>query len=99
MLFREIHNDELERYDDFIKSNPYGDLLQSPAWSKVKKDGWDIHFMVIEEKNEILAAITVMIRRIPYIRKNLLYIPRGPILKDPLNELFAMFYEIDKQDN
>ncbi|QNO16133.1 peptidoglycan bridge formation glycyltransferase FemA/FemB family protein [Alkalicella caledoniensis] len=82
MRLREIQTSELSKYDDFNRNNPNGHLLQSPAWANVKKNEWESHFLVIEEGEEIVGCLSAMIRSIPYIKKKILYIPRGPIFKD-----------------
>lgn len=91
MRLVEIKEREIEQYDRFIRNSKNGDILQSPMWAKIK-DAWQSYFLAIMEKDEILAVSTVMIRSIPYINRNFMYIPRGPVFNDYNNSQMWDFF-------
>ncbi|NLY38944.1 MAG: peptidoglycan bridge formation glycyltransferase FemA/FemB family protein [Firmicutes bacterium] len=83
MHFRLIAENESARLDDFLRSTPNGHIFQSYCWGEVKKTEWQPLRLIGEtESGEIVAAATVLKRRIPALRKSFFYLPRGPILKD-----------------
>lgn len=70
-------NEDLKRYEEFVKNSPYGTFYQDPAWSKVKNN-WTHDFVYIEENKQIIAAMSVLGIK----NKNgkyFLYAPRGPV--------------------
>lgn len=92
MKMRKVTNDEIKMYDEFISTTSNGHILQSPAWASVKSGDWDSEFLVFENNEGIVGSSTAMIRKIPYINKNILYVPRGPIFLDYNNkELWEAF--------
>lgn len=84
---------ELERYKQFVFNSPYRSFSQDVAWSAVKDD-WKNEYVYIEKNNEIVAAMSILIKTIPG-GFSLLYAPRGPVcdfnnielVKELLNEV------------
>ncbi|MDK2821162.1 MAG: hypothetical protein PWP31_1127 [Clostridia bacterium] len=78
---RLIGPDEEKRFDAFIASHPKGHFLQSYGWGEVKATtGWKPFRLVLEDRNRIIAAVSLLKRQIPYIGKSILYAPRGPVV-------------------
>lgn len=69
--------EDLERYDEFVKSSPYGRFLQYPSWSNVKAN-WSHDFVYIEQNKQIIAAMSVLGIKNKN-GKTFLYAPRGPV--------------------
>jgi len=69
--------EEIERYTDFVSSHPNKSLLQDISWALVKSE-WKSEYVYIERDNEIVAAMSILIRSIPG-GYTLFYAPRGPI--------------------
>lgn len=78
---RLIETGARERYDAFVASHPKGHILQSFAWGAVKEaTGWRPWRLVVEEGDRIVAAVLLLERSVPFIRRTLFYAPRGPVL-------------------
>ncbi|MBO8128191.1 MAG: peptidoglycan bridge formation glycyltransferase FemA/FemB family protein [Peptococcaceae bacterium] len=81
MKTRLISEHERERFNNFIQRHPKGHVLQSYEWGEVKSaTGWKPYRMVLESKNNIVAAVSVLERRLPFINKPIFYSPRGPVV-------------------
>jgi len=87
---RLIEADEEKRFDEFIGSHPKGHFLQSFGWGEVKAStGWQPLRLVLEEHGDIVAAVSLLKRRLPYIKKSIIYAPRGPVVDFYNKELFT----------
>lgn len=69
----------LAEYEDFIASSPYGSMLQSIHWAKVKNN-WTPHYVYLrdQETQKITAAMSVLEVRNPN-GYAFFYAPRGPV--------------------
>lgn len=70
-------NEELEKYRQFLRDNPYAKFMQDPKWAKIKKN-WTQDLVYVEVNKQIVAAMSV----IGIKNKNgsyFLYAPRGPV--------------------
>lgn len=48
------------RYEEFIASSPYGHVMQSVNWAKVK-DNWDSDYVYLQdEAGNITAALSIL---------------------------------------
>lgn len=80
MNVRQIGPEERERFDEFCARGPKSHILQSYEWGEVKRyTGWEPIRLVLEDGDEIVAALTVLKRRIPGLGRAIFYAPRGPI--------------------
>jgi len=78
---RLIGPEEEKRFDTFISNHPKGHFLQSYSWGEVKAaTGWQPLRLVVEVGGNIIAAASLLKRRLPYIGKSILYAPRGPVV-------------------
>lgn len=66
------------RYDDFVRSHPLRALTQDLRWGVVKDD-WGQEAVYLEEDGAIVAAMTLLVRRLPG-GFSVLYAPRGPLV-------------------
>lgn len=73
----------LEKYNNFVKTSPYGHFQQDLRWADLKS-AWDSVYFYIEEEGEIRAALSVIYIRDKKAGKNFFYGPRGPVC-DPNN--------------
>lgn len=69
---------ERNRYETFIKTYEGASLMQSLCWGKVKFN-WEQEGVYLEENGEIVAAMTVLVEKVPRINSYLMYAPRGPV--------------------
>lgn len=68
----------VERYGRFVRAHPHRAVTQDLAWGKVKHE-WGQQAVYLERDGEIVAAMTILVRRLPFGR-SLLYAPRGPLV-------------------
>lgn len=68
-------------WDAFMAGHPFGHLMQSRAWARVRQEtGWEAIYVSLEEQDRIRAAALCLRRAIPGTPMGLLYLPRGPVL-------------------
>lgn len=91
---RLLGEDEKERFNAFTAGGPKGHILQSWEWGDVKAGtGWIPLRLVVEEEGEVVAAISLLERKIPLINKKIFYAPRGPVLDYSNRQLFDFLLE------
>lgn len=87
---------KVEEYDYFIKTSPYGHMMQSRSWSKVKNN-WKHDYVYTEDENgKIDGALSIL--SVKNDGENaFLYAPRGPVC-DPsdVNQIDALISEAKK---
>lgn len=66
----------VERYNAFVRQSAYATATQDINWAIVKK-GWDSKQVYIEEQGEIVAAMSIVIKKMAGF--SMLYAPRGPV--------------------
>lgn len=80
MQARLIKPEERDYFNNFIAGVPKGHILQSYEWGELKaKTGWQPLRLIVEEDNKPIAAISILKREIPGIKKSIFYAPRGPV--------------------
>ncbi len=91
-----LGDDDRERYDEFVAACEYGNFLQSWEWGELKATtGWVPYRIAVEEEGRICAAVQILSRPVPGMRKCLFYSPRGPLYDLRRPELFeAILAEI-----
>lgn len=62
-------------HDQYIISSPLSHLLQSHKWHQIK-DNWGSELIGFFEDDQLVASVSVLIRRLP-LGFTMLYIPRG----------------------
>lgn len=80
-----------EKYELFVQSHPKGHFMQSPQWANVKSN-WKNEIIAIEDDSgNIKGAMSILIRKIPFLNYTIMYSPRGPVCDvhdfDTLNAL------------
>ncbi len=82
-MIKELNNQEL---DNFISGQKYSQFLQSSAWNKFQKDMgnkiWQIGYI---EKDEILAIASITQKKL-FLNYSYLYLARGPIIADQVQD-------------
>ncbi len=80
---------EKDRFNGFVSQGAKSHILQSYQWGEVKAGtGWVPLRLVVEDQGEIVAAATILERRVPIIGKKIFYAPRGPVLDYSNRQLF-----------
>ncbi len=91
---RLINEDERDKFNAFVAAAPKGHILQSFEWGEVKAaTGWVPLRLVAEDSGTIVAAVSLLERKVPIISKNIFYAPRGPVLDYGNTELFDYLLE------
>ena len=72
-------------FEKFISTHPQGGFMQSLRWANVKI-GWGFEALVSRDpQGNIKGAMLVLMKRVPFLGKSLLYAPRGPVC-DPYDK-------------
>ena len=92
MDYREIKEQDRQRFNDFIARFYTGDLLQSFEWGELKsRSGWKPVRVMAEQHGQIIAAASLLKRAIPKTGRCIMYAPRGPVLDTRNSELVSEF--------
>ena len=68
-----------KKLEEFLQSHPKSHFMQSFEWTKVKAN-WKHEFVVAyDDKDNIVGAMMVLIRKVPGLPYTLMYAPRGPV--------------------
>lgn len=70
-------------WDAFVSARSSGHFMQSSGWGKLKEiaGGWGRIFFAAIENNEMRGASLVLSRRLPGSKKEIYYLPRGPVFE------------------
>lgn len=66
-------------YDQFVEQSPYGNLLQSRAWARVKTN-WDAAFLYLRRSGVIVASLSLLSIYDQKVGQRFFYVPRGPVV-------------------
>ena len=104
MKINNLSQSELIEVQDFLKTNPKSHFMQSLEWANVKKE-WIPEILIVRHKksNKITGCMIVLIRKLPVIKQNMMYAPRGftcnPHDKETLLELTIKVKELAQKYN
>lgn len=102
MNINDLSEKELKEVQEFLESNPKSHFMQSIEWTRVKPE-WKSEFLIVrnQKSNKITGCMSVLIRKIPGIGRNMMYAPRGftcdPHDKETLLELTNQVKELAKK--
>ncbi len=96
-----INKNNLGEYEAFIQSHPKGHFSQSALWAK-QKPAWSWRAIISrDESGKIRGSIAFLIRKMPIVRKTIMYACRGPVCdledKETFFELIAAAKELAKE--
>ncbi len=69
---------EVKKYKDFVDNYKGASIMQSLEWKNLKNE-WKQEAVYIKKEGKIIAAMTILVRKIPVINVNLMYAPKGPV--------------------
>ena len=98
-----VDDSNREKFIEFNQKHPKGHFLQSPEWAKLKSE-WKNEVVLSEDKDgNINGAMSILIRKVPYINSSIMYSPRGPVCdihdKETFQELVDGAKELAKKYN
>lgn len=74
-----LTKDFMEKYTAFIQEHPKGHFMQSQGWAKLKSS-WTHEIIYVEDENgEIKGSMSLLIRKLPFLKYTMMYSPRGPV--------------------
>ena len=74
-----VNETNLAEYEAFVESHPKGHFAQSVLWAK-QKPAWEWKAIVCrDEAGKIKGSIAFLIRKMPVVRKKMMYACRGPV--------------------
>jgi peptidoglycan pentaglycine glycine transferase (the first glycine) len=70
-----------DAWDAFVERAPYGTFTQLSGWGTLKSGGgWkQLRLAVGERRDEALAGVQMLVRRVPVVGWQMAYAPRGPV--------------------
>ena len=80
-----------EEHDEFVKTSPQTNLLQSSDWAKIK-DNWGNERLGVYQDHKLVAVASILIQPLP-LGFTMLYIPRGPIMDYQNSELVGFMLQ------
>ena len=80
-----------EEHDEFVKTSPQTNLLQSSDWAKIK-DNWGNERLGVYQDHKLVAVASILIQPLP-LGFTMLYIARGPIMDYQNSELVAFMLQ------
>ncbi|MGI6451445.1 MAG: lipid II:glycine glycyltransferase FemX [Desulfitobacteriia bacterium] len=91
-----LENKDKDLFNSFICRHPKGHAMQLWEWGDIKgRTGWQPWRLILESEGEIVAAATILERKLPFLGAPIFYCPRGPVVDMADREqLAAVFREI-----
>jgi lipid II:glycine glycyltransferase (peptidoglycan interpeptide bridge formation enzyme) len=91
-----VTKEMIPEYEAFLESHPEGHFAQSSLWAK-QKPAWRWKAIVCrDDKGQIKGAVSFLIRRMPIVRRNMMYACRGPVCHLNDKETFQELMEASK---
>lgn len=74
-----VNQTNLAEYEAFVQSHPKGHFAQSSLWAK-QKPAWTWQAIICRgEDGKIKGSVAFLIRKMPIVRKKMMYACRGPV--------------------
>lgn len=97
-----VNQANLAEYEAFVQSHPKGHFAQSVLWAK-QKPAWTWQAILCRSADgKVKGSIAFLIRKMPIVRKKMLYACRGPVCdlddRETFTELMSAAKELAKQE-
>jgi len=77
----------------FLETNRKSHFLQSPEWAKVKKEWAHEEIIIKNEEGKIVGYASILLRKMPKLKRYIMYVPRGPVWDIENEEVFLKIIE------
>ncbi len=100
---RWLDKGDRQKFNSFICSHSKGHAMQLWEWGDIKeRTGWKPWRLILESEGEILAAVTILARKLPFFKAPIFYCPRGPVVNiadtERLTAIFQAIGELAKKE-
>ncbi len=68
-----------EKYESYLQAHPKGHFMQSLKWARVKSNWVNKVITVEDNEGNIKGSMSLLIRKVPFINRTIMYSPRGPV--------------------
>jgi len=93
-----LNEEDKPSYNSFITSHPKGHAMQLWEWGDIKeRTGWKPLRLALEENGQIVAAATILARKLPFFRCPIFYCPRGPVVDMADYEKLSVLWQAIKE--
>jgi len=95
----ELHGEikSYTEYTEFLQHHPKGHFMQSPQWAGVKSNWVNEIVAVRNSKGNIKGSMSLLIRKVPFINRTIMYSPRGPVCDIHDRQTFKELIEQSKK--
>lgn len=92
-----VIDQNIAEYEAFVQSHPKGHFAQSTLWAK-QKPAWTWKAIVRrDDAGKIKGSIAFLIRKMPFVGRNMMYACRGPVCDLDDRETFSELIEAAKR--
>ena len=92
-----VNEKNLAEFEAFLQKHPQGHFAQSSLWAK-QKPMWSWKAIICrDESGEIKGALAFLIRKMPIVRKKMMYACRGPVCDLDDRKTFGELIEASKK--
>lgn len=97
-----VQQDNIKEYEAFVQSHPEGHFSQSTLWAK-QKPAWTWQGIICRGADgKIKGSVAFLIRKMPIVRKKMMYACRGPVCdlhdRETFHELMQAAKALAKQE-
>lgn len=94
---------DMNEYEIYCKNSEYGNFMQSSYWATVKSN-WSHEYITVRNKDgKIEGCCLVLVRKIPFLKTAMLYVPRGFVCdmhnKKTVQKIFTQINLLAKKFN
>lgn len=78
-MYKILEDKDKNQFEDFVINNKKGHFMQSLKWVDIKEEWKNEVVISVDENGKIVGGLNILIRKVPYINRSIMYSPRGPV--------------------